>query len=165
MARLYDLTSEMRDLWDKIDATVDETGEIPQELAAQLSQLETDIKKKFAACCVVRAESLADAEMFSKELARLSAKKRAAERKAEWIQNYMQQCMQDIGTNEVVCEGWKVKIQNSQPAVFVTDETKIPEKFFAIEKKLLKAVVKEFINDGEPVPGCELRAGSFIRVY
>lgn len=165
MAKLYELTAEMRDLWDRIDIVSEETGEIPAEMASKLSELETDIKKKFAGCCAVRSESLADAEMYSKELARLSAKKRAAERKAEWIQEYMRQCMQDIGTNEVDCGIWKVKIQNSQPAVFVTDEQKIPEKFFAIEKKLLKAVVKEFINDGEPVPGCELRAGSFIRVY
>lgn len=165
MAKLYELTAEMRDLWDRIDIVCDETGEIPSGLAEKLGQLEADIKKKFAGCCAVRAESLADAEMYAKELARLSAKKRAAERKAEWIQEYMRQCMQDIGTSEVDCGIWKVKIQNSQPAVFVTDEQKIPEKFFAIEKKLLKAVVKEFINDGEPVPGCELRAGSFVRVY
>lgn len=164
MAKLYELTAEMRDLWDSLDAACDENGEIPADMASKLTQLETDIKKKFAGCCAFRAENLANAEMYAKELARLSAKKKAAERKAEWIQEYIQQCMEDIDADEVDCGLWKVKIQKSQPAVFVTDETKIPEKFFAVEKKLLKAVVKEFINDGEPVPGCELRAGSFVRI-
>lgn len=58
-------------------------------------------------------------------------------------------------------EGISFTVQFNKPKVIVTDESKIPDKFFKIEKKLDKASLNKAYNDGEPIEGISLDNGSY----
>lgn len=169
MSRLYEITEELRKLFDEADAYADEhEGELPAELAASLKALETDLTQKLAGCCSIRSESLSTIEMLDKEIERLQKRKKAQERKVVWMQDYMQDSLTKLGLTELEVAGkWKLRLQKTPGAVRVTDSTLIPSSYVEVftERKVNKVAISAVLKKGEEVPGCELVSELKLRVY
>lgn len=60
-----------------------------------------------------------------------------------------------------VCPSGIIHIKKIPRGVIVTDETKIPEQFFKIERKLDKKTLNEAVKGGETIDGATLDNGGY----
>lgn len=73
--------------------------------------------------------------------------------KAQMIEEYLE--------HGVLPEQDMLHIRKVPPAVVVTDETKIPDRFFKIERKLDKRALNEAFKSGETIDGVTLDNGGY----
>lgn len=148
---LYELTDAMRNFELEID---EETGEIVN--ADELDELEMERTEKLKNCVRYYKNVKAEAEALKAEKAKLANRQKSAEKRAEWIKDYIAGNLngepfapEDDPT--IKC-GWlkseKVECEN------VFD---VPEEYLTYKEPTIdKTKVKKAIKAGETVSGCRL---------
>lgn len=167
MTTLYEIADNLRSLFDECDSGLSPDGTIAPGLKEKLDESCKDLDQKLAGCLTVRTEALSESDMLDREIERLQKRKRAAERKVNWLTDYMKAALQTVGETSMVVAGkWTLRIQKVASSVFISDATKVPKEFEVTKpSELSKALIKEAIESGREVPGCEMRAGDALRIY
>lgn len=152
---LHQATEQVRELLDQIDP---ETGELPAELDQARAVVAT--KAKAVTAYVLEVERQAEmAEAYIKEL---SAKVKAAKRRADWLRTYLRQHMAASGITEIKDERglFSAKLQiGRDEAIEVFDDKQVPQDYLReIPAKYEpdKALIKKALKDGFDVPGAKL---------
>lgn len=131
----------------------EETGEVIDTDEA-MDALKMEREEKVEQLLLFYKNLNAEAEMIKTEEKMFTARRRAAEKRAEGIKNYV------LG----ILHGEKFKTARVQVTgrksqrVVITDFLKIPAEFVSYETKIDKAGIKAAMKDGD-VPGAELVEG------
>lgn len=164
--RLYDITTEMRMVQARLVESIDDDGEIPTDLAAELDGLAMNFEDKAESCCQVRAELEAEAAGYDAEIARLTKLSRAAHARADWLKNYVYVCMEQANVGKISGRLFKMRIQkNSRPSIRLADGEPIPEDFKRIKEEFDGQKAYDAWKAGEALPACvEVVQGTHLRI-
>jgi len=156
MANLYELTTEVLSLMDSDEVTDD-----------QLSMAFGDITVKCENVCKYLAVLDANSDMFKKEIARLSDRRKAIDNHIQRIKEYLQVNMERLEIDSIDAGVFNVRLQNSPDSLEVIDKEKTPAAYRIFIPKTwepdLKRI-KEDLKAGKKIKGYSLKSGKHIRI-
>lgn len=168
-ANLYQLTTEYQKLLPNLYDQ--ETGEVNEEVEAQLNALSLTSEKKFIAV----ASWIKSMEAEKKEIEFI--KKQIEEREAAYDKeinkatNYLDHHMKRCNIKEIKCPLFTIKIKINPPSTEIFDLSQLPEKFIRtrkiekVEKTGDKAAIKEeVIRTGIQVPGAYVQKKTKLEI-
>jgi hypothetical protein len=132
-ATLYEISEAYAGVMLRLEEAGDNSGEIPPGLEADMDAIGDALETKVDAVCKYRASLVAHAEAVDAEVKRLTAKRDALTRRADWLKGYLFTAMMATGNKKLETPLFKLAIQrNSQPSVTLAGET-VPEAFKRVE--------------------------------
>lgn len=161
--KLYEITAELELLWESASDIISAENSDPKEREAALAFLETKLKESEGthaekcinvACLIKNIE--ADAEAIKAEEAKLNARRKSEEKKAEWLRTYLANNMEP-GTNlrdARAVIGWR---KSTAVEVSISPEM-LPENLRRTTVTITpdKAAIKVNLEAGQNVEGCSL---------
>ena len=158
MATIFELTAQATELYELLQA--DEIDE--QTFADTLEAM--GVGEKVESYCKVIKQLQADAEMFKTEIARLTARKQAAENGVDRMKAALLLYLQQSGQNKVKAGSFSVYTATT-PVVNVTDESALPLAYLKPQPPTVdKIAIKAAIKGGETVAGAELVNNVGVRI-
>lgn len=140
---------------------VTEDGEIPEELFAELDELQMMRNAKIENIALFVKNLTADAEAIKAEKLMLEDRQRAKLRKAESLKQYLEYALsgQKFESPRVV-----VSWRKSQ-AVVLTDESQIPVQYLEPQApKIIKTEISKALKAGGEVPGAVLETRQNLQI-
>lgn len=155
MTALFILAQEHRALADKLhDLDLDD-----QTIADTLEGESGDLVEKGKNIAAIFRNLESDAKQIKEAEEQLCARRKAIERRAERLKEYLKTNMEISGIQKIECPWFVVSLRNNPESVVIDDETLIPRDYlreiparFEPDKTLCKAAIK----DGFDVPGVHL---------
>lgn len=138
-----------------ISAANPETGEVDFSLLDQLEM--TRVEKQHNVILYVKDVEMGLASIED-EIKRLRDMAAVADKKVEWLKQYLKSSMELMGEKEIKFGPHYAKIRNNPVSVNIIDESAIPKEFTqqVISTKIDKTSIKEAIQAGVEVTGAEL---------
>src|SRR5574343_345673 len=163
MTALFILATEYRALADKLhDTDIDE-----QTILDTLEAESGDLVEKGKNVAAVFRNLESDAKQIKEAEQQLAERRKAIEKRAESLKQYLKTNMEIAGIHKIECPWFVVSIAHNPEAVTVDDESLIPRDYFKeipATYQLDKALVKSAIKDGYDVPGARLTRGTSLRI-
>lgn len=163
MTALFILAAEHRALADKLhNLDLDD-----QTIADTLEAEGGDLIEKGKNVAAVFRNLESDAKQIKEAEQQLAERRKAIEKRAESLRNYLKTNMEIAGISKIECPWFVVSIAQNPEAVTVEDESLIPRDYFKeipATYQLDKALVKQAIKDGFDVPGARLSRGTSLRI-
>lgn len=163
MTALFQLAAEHRALSDKLhDLDLDD-----QTILDTLEGESTDLIEKGKNVAAVFRNLESDAKQIKEAEQQLAERRKAYEKRAESLKNYLKTNMEIAGIHKIECPWFVVSLDNNPEAVTVDDESIIPRDYFKeipASYQLDKMLVKQAIKDGFTVPGAHLSRGTSLRI-
>lgn len=153
---LYELTEIYRNL---MDLDLEE-----EELESHLKNVEDEIEVKADNIAKVLKEMEGDRDSLNTEIQRLMGKKQSLERRMDRLKDYLEESMRAVHKTKFKTALFSFNIQRNAPSLRILDESKIPEDFYRIEKKLNKKELKEALKKGLYGDAAELVQGESLRI-
>ena len=153
MAKLYEINSELEKLWEQ--AVDPETGEVSEELDAQIEalQMEKDQKVENVALWIKNLKS--DADRMKEEAKKLTDRATATNNKAERLKAFLEYI---LGGEKFQTPRVNISYRTSN-SVEVINIDKVPPEFLRLkDPEVDKTAVKAAFKEGQDVPGCGLVA-------
>ena len=163
MTTLFQLAAEHRALADKLhDLDLDD-----QTIADTLEAESGDLIEKGKNVAAVFRNLESDAKQIKEAEQQLAERRKAIEKRAESLKNYLKTNMEIAGIQKIECPWFVISIAQNPETVTVDDESEIPRDYFKeipATFQLDKAMVKQAIKDGFTVPGARLSRGTSLRI-
>ena len=163
MTALFILAAEHRALSDKLhDLDIDD-----QTILDTLEGESTDLVEKGKNVAAVFRNLESDAKQIKEAEQQLAERRKAIEKRAESLKNYLKTNMEIAGIQKIECPWFVITLANNPEAVTVDDENEIPRDYFKeipASYQLDKTLVKQAIKDGFTVPGAHLSRGTSLRI-
>lgn len=153
---LYELTEMYQNL---LDLDLEE-----EELQGHLKNIDDEIEIKAENIAKVLRSLDAEAEAYKKEIERFTLKKQGAESRAKRLKAYLQEAMEAVDKKKFKTELFSFNIQKNAPSLKILDESKIPEDFYKIERKLDKVEFKKAVKEGLYEEAAELVQSESLRI-
>lgn len=156
---LYEMTDVAKQLYELFAA-----GDIPEE--AVKDTLEgLGVEGKIEDYCHVISQFNADVVMFDNEIARLAAKKDAANKGIERMKSALSDYLQATNTEKTKAGTFTLSFRKSE-AVVITDEAALPTKYLRTKTTITpdKTAIKKAINSGETVEGAVLQEKKNLQI-
>jgi hypothetical protein len=151
---------ELADNYNALKSLLDEDGATEEAVKGQLQIIEENFNAKAENIGKVILSLDSDTVALAEEIKRLSARKQATERKADWLKSYLLTEMLNTKTDKIKGQLLTVSVRNNPPSVNIVNPDLIPEAYRRIipetwqpDKTAILLAVK---NMGEIVPGCEI---------
>lgn len=144
---LYEIADEI--------LSVVEAEEFDGDLIEQLSMA---FEKKAESILAWKDKMSSFVQYCKDEEARIAAKRKTAESRVAWLNDYLKNNMEAAGIMSLDIGTKTIKIQNNPPSCIIDDEGEVDARFFVVvpeTKRVDKAAVKKALNDG-PVAGARL---------
>lgn len=160
MNTLYELTSEYLQLLEMAsDPEVDE-----QVFNDTLEGLGGEIEIKADGYAKVIKQLTAESNACAEEEKRFASRKQTCDRRIKHMKEVLTNAMVATGKVDFKTDLFKFKVQNNPTSTIIDDETALDEKYFIIERKVNKSMIKDDINNGLEVPGAHLEQGQGVRI-
>ena len=163
MTALFILAAEHRALADKLhNLELDD-----QTIADTLEGEGGDLIEKGKNVAAVFRNLESDAKQIKEAEQQLAERRKAIEKRAESLRNYLKTNMEVAGIQKIECPWFVVSVAQNSEAVTVDDETLIPRDYFKeipATFQLDKTLIKQAIKDGFTVPGARLTRGTSLRI-
>ena len=161
-ASLYEITRDYREAFDRLEID-EETGEILN--AEELDRLSGafDEKAESTACYIKNLAAFVDA--LKAEEANLAKRRKAAEKKAEYMKAFLASCMDAAGRDKF--SGVKASVSfRKSVAVQIDDEASLPSDYVVetVTTKPDKTAIKKAIQAGTAVSGASLVENRNIQI-
>lgn len=154
-------------------ALLDSNGEITEEIELFLAQVvpvtnsDLALKDKVDSYRYVM-DRLEDASNYWKTQSnarRIIAD--ACDRSRDQLRARLKIAMGKLGTKELVGHEYRFRVIDTQKRLVIQNELEIPSNYLVetVEFKPDKARIKDALEKGESVPGCNLEGGTAIRSY
>ncbi|WP_438335211.1 siphovirus Gp157 family protein [Clostridium cochlearium] len=160
MAKLYELTEQYSNLMELLD-----NPEVPQEMLEEsLNKIndELDVKLENIAKLIKSIE--VDVKGFKEEEKRLANRRKSSENRITNLKEYVEGAMRAVGLKKIKGRVFTLGIQRNAPSVEITKEESIPEKYFILEKKLVKKDILAALKEGKEVPGATIKQTESLRI-
>lgn len=157
---LYDLSTNYQQVYDMISQ-----GEDSEVYLDTLDSLNDSIEDKADNYTKVIRQLEGDNEVIKKEIERLQARKKANENGIRNMKGNLQLSMEMTGKTVFKTATNSYGIQNNPPKVEITDEQRIPKKYFIEQKpKLNKQILKQDMKDGQEIDGVQFVQTKSLRI-
>lgn len=153
---LYELTEMYQNL---LDLDLEE-----EELQGHLKNIDDEIEIKAENIAKVLRSLEAEAEAYKKEIERFTLKKQGAENRAKRLKAYLQEAMEAVDKKKFKTDLFSFNIQKNAPSLKILDESKIPEDFYKVERKLDKVEFKKAVKEGLYEEAAELVQSESLRI-
>ena len=153
---LYELTEAYKNL---LDLDIEE-----EELQGHLKNIDDAIEIKAENIAKVLRDLNAEAEAYKKEIERMTLKKKRVENRMKNLKSYLEEAMRDVNKLKFKTRLFSFAIQKNAPSLKILDESKIPEEYFKIERKLNKQDLKEAVKKGLYPEAAELVQSESLRI-
>lgn len=127
-------------------------GELTDSLYSELEMLEGQKADKVLDICRAIKNLSAEAEAIGNEIKNLTSRKRTAERKAEWLKQYLA----TWAPNEKYQDSTAALSWRKSEKAIVDHSSEIPEEYTVVEIKPYLPAIKEAIKAGKRVPGAHV---------
>ena len=163
MRALYKIREDMQAVLNPPLADENGTEEVimsADEIRTRLTPLEIEFDDKLENCLAYLKNLRAEEEALGAEIKRLTARKKAAQNRAESLKAYTLVEIELTQRTGVSVGPHKARIAKSQNGVIVLDETEVPDEFVKVERKPKKAdILKWYKATGEILPGIDIETG------
>jgi hypothetical protein len=160
--RLYDIAREIEDAF----ICDEETGEIPPDAAKKLDGLEGAFELKAENIAKLICGVEAEAEAFKAEAERLQQRRKTLENRAEWLKQYLADCMQLLGRPKVKAGVFALSLRTSE-RIDVPNIDALPEQYRRTTTTIEpdKRLIAQDRKGGATIPGVTTieRVGLLIR--
>ena len=153
--RLYEITGAYANL-EAIEDDVD--------VSSALANVEGALEEKLESIAKVIKNLDAMADAYEDEERRLRTKKQAAKKRVDGLKKYVKDNLETIGKDKVEAGIFKWSLQYSPPKLVITDESKIPDEFFVVERKPIKSEIKKAIEAEQTIDGAEIVREKHLRL-
>lgn len=158
---LYEISAELEKAWN---AAVDpETGEIINEEAMQaINELSMARDEKIENLALAYKNTCAEAEALKAEKLALQKRQQSAEKKAEWLKQYLSQYMEsgEKYKSAKVVIGWR-----KSESVQVEENAFLPDEYLTFKApEPNKTAIKKALKAGEKIDGASLVTANNIQI-
>ena len=150
--KLYEIDQNIRTLWDKISQ---QAGELTAEDIEELESLAIAKDEKIKGYGVIIKETTANIGVVKAEIERLNKLVKSMQSKAEWLTNRLETFMKEHELKEFNSIETNITFRTSKQ-LQIEDESKLAKKWLKVETKPDKQAIKDFINAGGKVKGCQI---------
>lgn len=159
MANLYELMGEYAELQSAAeDPDVD--AEQFAELLKKVDEAKGELKDKVDRIAKLLRNIDADARKLKYEEQRLAKRRQAMNNNAERLRDWVRTTMELLDVERIKTDMFTVTLGKPSLRVEVLDEKQIPKEYVRTEIKVdKKAILKAANEDGEIIPGCDVRNG------
>lgn len=162
MGKLYEITNDFQSVLE-MDI---ESAEDADAMVQLLEELKTRFEVKAEGVMKIVRMTEGEVSVFKLEEERLYKARKAKEKKAEWLKEYLRQNMQMAETK--VCQAGIFKLMrvNAKPSVLISDEAIIPSDYI-IRKETRspdKGRIFEILSGGGEIPGAALVPNEYLKV-
>ena len=149
MRQLYAIREDFERILNPPPADEETDSPIPSEaeLRTELAALEIEFDDKIENCLAYLKNIRAEEEALSAEIKRLTARKKAAQNRADSLKNYTITEITLAGRVGVRVGVHKASLAKSQDAVIVLDETLVPDFYVKIERKIQKREILSWYKE------------------
>lgn len=157
---LYDLTGGYLDVYEQIA-----NGEDSQVYKDTLDSINDSIEDKADQYAKIIKMLEADNEAITKEIKRLQARKKSNTNGIENMKANLKFSMEQTGKLAFRTPTNSFGIQNNPPKVEITDEQRIPKKYFIEQApQLNKQILKQDMQDGQEIDGVQFVQTKSLRI-
>ena len=135
-----------------------------EDLNAALENIDDEIETKADNIAKVLRDFDGDIEALKSEEERLAKKRKAIENRQKQLKGYLQNAMLVLDKRKFKTDLFSFNIQKNAPSLKILDESKIPEDYYKIEKKLNKNDLKEAVKNGLFEDAAELVQTESLRI-
>lgn len=154
--QLYELTEMYLNLKDM---DIEE-----EDLNSALENIDDEIETKADNIAKVLRDFDGDIEALKSEEERLAKKRKSIENRQKQLKEYLQNAMLVLDKRKFKTDLFSFNIQKNAPSLKILDESKIPEDYYKIEKKLNKGDLKEAVKNGLFEDAAELVQTESLRI-
>lgn len=134
------------------------------DLNAALENINDEIETKADNIAKVLRDFDGDIEALKSEEERLAKKRKAIENRQKQLKEYLQNAMLVLDKRKFKTDLFSFNIQKNAPSLRILDESKIPEDYYKIERKLNKNDLKEAVKNGLYEEAAELVQTESLRI-
>ena len=134
------------------------------DLNAALENIDDEIETKANNIAKVLRDFDGDIEALKFEEERLAKKRKAIENRQKQLKEYLQNAMLVLDKRKFKTDLFSFNIQKNAPSLKIIDESKIPDDYYKIEKKLNKNDLKEAVKNGLFEDAAELVQTESLRI-
>jgi hypothetical protein len=157
--KLYELT-------DAVKFVADMMEDGTEGLEAMLEGLEGSFSDKAESIIKLYRSKVAEADAIDQEIKRLQGRMQKLRKDADWLHGYVERNMMLAGIDEVKSSLFTIKLGKNPAKVSITDQALVPDKFVRTTLTIApdKNAIKDALQAGEEVPGCELVRDTVLKV-
>jgi hypothetical protein len=161
---LYVLASEYRSAADQL-ADLD----LPEEVVRDtLESISGDLEAKSVNVASFVRNLEASAEQIKEAEAAMAARRKAIEKRAANVRQYLLDNMLAAGISKIECPYFKLAVRDNPPSVVINEPSLIPDAYLTDPppppRAPDKTLIKKAIQDGFDVPGAHLARGKRIEI-
>lgn len=134
------------------------------DLNSALENIDDEIETKADNIAKILRDFDGDIEALKSEEERLAKKRKAIENRQKHLKEYLQNAMLVLDKRKFKTDLFSFNIQKNAPSLKILDESKIPEDYYKIERKLNKNDLKEAVKNGLFEDAAELVQTESLRI-
>lgn len=150
--KLYEIDNGLRNVWDRI---AEQEGELTEQDILELESLEIAKDEKLKGYGVIIRETESEIATIKAEMERLNKLAKAMQNKADWLKGSLNYFMTANDMKEFKSLEVNITYRTSKQLV-IAEETKLAKKWLKVKTEPDKQAIKDFINAGGKVKGCEI---------
>jgi hypothetical protein len=164
MTSLYELSTEYQQIQNKLlESDFDE-----QTIADTLESVSGDLTAKAVNVAMFIKNIDATAEAIKQAEKEMAERRKALEKKAESIRDYLKYNMQACNMTKIECPYFALTLKKNPPAVVVDDVDAIPNNLFVCPEPPLpfpdKKAIAQLLKEGVEVPGAHLEQSERLEI-
>ena len=161
---LYAIAQEHRAMVERLMDTQDDAHAIADTIEAESYPLE--VKAQNVAYAIKNLEATAAA--IKQAEGEMTTRRKAAEKRAEHLREYVKTCMEVAGVSKIECPHFALAIKKNPAAVDIFEPGLVPSEFMKQPEPPPsapdKAAIKVALQDGREVPGAMLAQGTRLDI-
>lgn len=160
MSNIYDLTEGFLRVYEQIS-----NGEDSQLYLDTLESINVNIENKANGYAKIIKSVEGDNEAISKEIKRLQDRKKSNDNAIKNLKSNLQFAMERTDKKAFRTELFSFGIQNNPPKATVTDENKLPKKYYVEqEPKLDKKLLLDDLKNQVEIDGASITQDAGLRI-
>lgn len=167
--KLYAITADYRNALNVINEAdlSDLSPEEQQQLLADtLAQFTDQFQVKALAIGAFIANIELEAEALKTMETRIQQRRKASERKAEWLRDYLHVNMQAMDLLDIHDHQIWLSVRKNPAKVIIDNEAQLPEVFKETQTSILvrKNLISDALKQGQAIPGAHLEYGTRLQI-
>lgn len=133
----------------------------PEQIADTLDMITGEIREKAQGIRAVIAHFDAGIDAIDKEIARLSAMKKAAQNRVDALTDYLRTNMEATGIKKIECDLFTITLRSGSPVCIIEDENLLPDEFLNVKVSSSpdKIRILNALKKGTNIPGAHIGTG------
>jgi hypothetical protein len=162
--KLYEVTAELEQIIDDYELESEaQANELPDAVKARIVELKDDYHGKLSNIWALIKNYSAEADALKAEKQRLAARQSTAERRADWLKQYVAFCLGE-GAKWQSPDGSRQFGWRKSEAVIVSDADAVPDAYCEFKRVPVLTEIKKDLKSGAEVPGATLESRLNLQV-